>query len=288
MARSVNTIVTAMQADLAASSLSSILTSTSLSAIYNLWIQIVARAINLFEQAQDAYFASNETLVTNGVYATTPWIQYIVKQFQYNSVTAQVVQILSNFSIQYPVVNPLYLVVGNCSVTTGNSGLVSIKVSNNATPPQPLDGAPGITGAICTSLNGYLDNILPPDMNYVLINANPDTLSLTATVYYNGQYNAVIQANVIVALNTYISSFSGANFNGKVKLSEIESIILGVEGVTDCVLVGSVLTPSVGSAITLVAGNAWLINSASTYAGYIVNANTPNDFASTLTFVIQN
>jgi hypothetical protein len=280
MARSVDTIVAAMQADLAADPvLSSLLTSTSLTKIYGLWIQIVARCVNLFEQAQDIYLANNEILVNRGVYATVSWIQYEVTQFQYSATTAQAVQVNPDFSITYPTINTSLQIVSNCSVTTAISGLVSIKVATGNPPAQ-------LSSLQVTALDSYLDNVLPPDLNYQIINATADLFMLGATIYYNGQYSAVIQTNVIAALNAYIASFTGANFNGEVKLDDIRTVVKNVQGVTDIVFNNVTLTPQVGVPTNLVTSNTVNFREIIAYAGYINNASAPNDFANTLTFLI--
>ena len=122
MARSVIVIKAKMLSDLQAdSTLNTKLTSPSLTAVYNLWIFIVASAINLFEQVQDAYIILAESVALQTPPATPSWIQNQVFNYQYDASglpATNVIVINSDFSVGYATKNTLFNIVTLCSVNT--------------------------------------------------------------------------------------------------------------------------------------------------------------------------
>lgn len=196
------------------------ITPSKTSAI-GLIISIVAWATNLLEQIQDTFVGEVETIIADGVPETAPWIKAQVLLFQYSATVAQVIQLNADFSISYPVVDASLRIINNCAVVGNGSGGVVIKVTSNA-------GL--LSGPQITALLSYLDTILGPDINYTLINANPDTLDIFGTVFYNGQYAGGIITAVTNAVNTYLASLG---FNGVVKLSDLIEAIRNTPGVTD-------------------------------------------------------
>ena len=92
-------------------------------------------------------------------------------------------------------------------------------------------------------------------------------------IYYDGSYWAVISASVQLALTTYFASFDGDNFNGTLKLSTLETVLLSVPGVKDVVARQVEIRPASVSptgATQLVNDYQTLFRQYGTYAGYIV------------------
>lgn len=248
------------------------LTSTSKVAYWNLWTFIFAVAANLLQQTWAILVGEIEADVSKEVPGTAPWIQAQLLAFQ----AGDIVQINSDFTIGYPAPDPTAQVITAAAVVVTPSGNILAKVAGGS----PL--AP-ITSPQITELTSYLQTILPAGQGVSVISANADTLQVTANIYYNGQYNSVIQANVITALNAYMSLVP---FNGLVKISDIEKTILGVSGVVDVVFTTIYCVPVLGSPIYLVQAGTTINRSYQTYSGYLTNAASPNDFASTLTFIV--
>ncbi len=243
------------------------LTSTSKVAYWNLWTFIFAVASSLLQQIWAGLVDEIETDVAKAVPGTALWIQSEVLKFQ----DGDVVQINSDFTISYPVIDTTKQIITAAAVVVGSSGSINVKVATGS----PL--AP-ISGTQLTELQAYLGAILPAGQVPNVISIAADTLQVNATIYYNGQFNSVIQANVIAALNSYMNLLP---FNGLVRTSDIETTILSVDGVVDV----SFTQITVG-AIDLILASLILLRSTQTISGYLNNATAPNDFANTLTFIV--
>ena len=247
------------------------LTSTSQVSYWNLWSWIMAVAIALLEQIMLIFFGEINTIEAMSHGGTAAWIQAQILLFEYPNV----VTINPDFSINYNPVNTALQIISNCAVTASNSGVLTIKATTGGTTPTVL------TSNQIIALQSYLDTIISPNQFYIIISQTADIMVLIGTVFYNGQFNATIQTNVIAALNNYIAQFTtlpanGGNFNGVVKMSDIENVILGVQGVVDWQPLTISITPSVGSPPPSYLINNGLIVSRNfqTVAGYIAETDS--------------
>lgn len=256
------------------------LTSTSKAAYWSLWAFIVAVSQSFMEQRFGLLQEEIEDTVDSAIPGTEAWIQAIVLKFQ----AGNIIQVNSDFTYEYP--NPqLAEIITSCAVEVSYSGSISIKVAKGGTTPVPLSGSE------MTELTAYLDARLPAGQIPFIISTNADTIQIGSVanptiVYYNGQYNSVIQANVIAALEAFMVLLP---FNGLIKISAIEEVILAVPGVVDVELSSVIATPSGGSPVVLVSNDPdpiFYARSYQTYAGYVENSGSPNDFASTITFQV--
>lgn len=281
MAREITTIQTQILDNIAADSvLGPLLTSTSKRAVYRNFAYIIAVAINALEQLIDIFTANVESIAAKAAPATPAWLQDQIFKFQYSATTPQVVQLI-NFAPSYPVVDETLRIVTRCSVTTNLSNSVIIKVAKSATP-EPL------TGPELSALQDYVNEIGIAGVVYNATSDESDKLYVQANVYYKGQYSAVIQANVIAAIEAYLANIP---FNGQAKISDLEIAIRNVEGVTDVLLVNvkarSNSTPF-ASAGYLVQNQQTIGRLWNTVAGYIVGeTETGNTLNDSLTFIAQ-
>lgn len=281
MARSVSEIQQQMLDNIAADdTLGTLLTSTSKRAIYRLWTYIVAVAINALEQLMDIFTADVEATAAAAAPATPSWLQAQIFKFQYDANVPQVVQLI-NFAPAYPVVDESLQIITRCSVTTNLSNNVLVKVATGE-PPAALS-SPQLA-----SLQSYLAEIGIAGVVYNVISSAADKLYVQANVYYQGQYSAVIKADVIQAIDNYLASIP---FNGQVKITDIEDAITSVEGVTDVVLV-NVRARADG---TVFASGSYLVQNQQTIsrlwgtvAGYMVGETTTgNTLADSLNFIAE-
>jgi hypothetical protein len=286
MARTVAQIYNQMYAVKVAQAAMNALTSTSTVAYWSLKLFIVSVGIAFMEQLQDVFLIDIEGLISSQVPGTAPWIQGQVIKFQYNATTPDaVVQDPVTYIVSYPVVNTADLIISNCAVVVNSRGQINVKATTG-TPPGPLSTPEK------TALLSYLNTILPAGQNINLISVAADTLGLWGTVFYNGQFNAAIATNVQNALAAYIASFatsqaSGGSFNGIVKVSDIEKVILAVPGVVDWVPSQITVTASGGTPINLVTASAIVARSLVAYSGYIVN-DPGNLFSATLSYQVAS
>lgn len=279
MARQISEIQQQMLDNIAAdTTLGTLLTSTSKRAIYRLFTYIVAVAINALEQLIDIFTATVEDIATKAAPATSSWLQNQILKFQYSATTPQVIQLI-NYAPAYPLVDETLRIISRCSVTTNLSSSVLIKVATGTTPAA-------LSAPQLSALQSYVSQIGIAGVNYSVTSDTSDKLFVQANVYYLGQYSAVISANVVAAIEAYLSAIP---FNGQVKITDIEDAITGVEGVTDVVLVnvrarGNSTAFSSGSFLVQnqqTIGRLW-----STVAGYIVGETTSgNTLTDSLTFI---
>lgn len=247
--------------------------SPSQVAVYRLLTFIVATAINLFEQTLDIFKIEIEDIASKSVPGTAPWIRDQVFRFQYDAANPQIV-VLVDFAPGYSTVDEDLQIITRCSVKTDANKIVNIKVAKSE-PPEELASLEQ------TALVSYLGEINPVGVQYNVINLASDKLQVYADVYYNGQYSASIQGNVNAAINSYLSNL---DFDGIIKVSEIEDAIQSVEGVTD-ILITEV---KARRDTTIAASATQVVRIYETNAGYIVEEDTASfTFNDTINYIAE-
>ena len=156
------------------------------------------------------------------------------------------------------------------------------------TPPIPL------TTTELNAVQGYLNEIMPAGIYTQATTADSDKILIKGTIYYNGLYSATIQANVELAINTYLENLP---FGGKFVVSELEHEIINVTGVKDINITRIQARKDIqtfvyggNSPIYVLEGAGGDLNyrSYNTFAGYLVPETTTNyTLADTLTYTIQ-
>lgn len=255
--------------------------SDSKRAIWRLWTFVMAVAIAIFEQLMDLYVATIEALVAKSPGASTLWVQDKMFKFQYSATDPQIVQLVDLVPV-YPVVDANKRIITACSVTTDVTNTVSVKVAKG-NPYQALS-APEKTAA-----QAYIDTIGVAGINYVVKSQAADKIMIDADIYFQGQYSAVIQQAVIDTLNAYLQQLSIVNFNGSIKMSDLEGVIRNVTGVVDVVL-NNVRVREDG--VIYANGTDLIVNTSviqrlyNSVAGYLIQETTPtHTFADTLNFI---
>jgi len=234
-------------------------------------LSVFSTELFTMEQLMNAFETEIEAFTNQDVAGTALWIQNKLLQFQ----DGDVVQVNPDFTVGYATIDTSKRIITAAAVVPFN-GVVNCKIATGS-PLAPVSSIQLVEVA------SYLDALLPAGMRVNLISIPADVIKIIASIYFNGQYDVVIQANVIAALNSYLSLLP---FNGVVKISDIEKIILNVAGVTDVVFTEISVTPNGGLSIYLVQSGTTIARNYQTYAGYLINASAPNDFANTLTFTV--
>lgn len=281
MARSTATIQATMDAEQALQTDLSTLDSPSQTAIYTLWKFITSSIINFVEQLWDAKKTEIEDVVKVGIVGTDAWLQDRVLKFQYDSVTPQVVEIGSDFSINYPIIDEDLRIVTRCAVKTTSQRVVLVKAAKSE-PPVALSGLEK------SSLEGYLDDINFAGVNYVVTSLASDKMYFKANIYYNGQFASVISDNVVAAINAYLASIP---FNGTLRVTDLIDAIKSVTGITDVLIEDLALRADTIAFVDktyLVQAQTTIIPLYQTIAGYVEEETTSGaTFADTLTFTAQ-
>lgn len=271
--------------------ISQLVVNNSQVAYNNNFIDIVARAINFLEQLMDAYKVDLEDKVSKGAVGSDAWLQDRILRFQYDSVTPQIVEIKSDFSVDYVTVDTTKRIITRASVNTTSNQTVTVKVAKQ-NPPVALS-APELA-----ALQSYLTNT--GDGTYagrgvgigfagtkiVATSNDADEIYINADINYNGQYAATIQADVISAINNYLANI---DFNGKVYISNLEIAIKSVTGVVDVLLKDVAIranTTLFANKTYLVQNQTTIIQSYSLEAGYAIGETTSGQtFTDKLNFI---
>jgi hypothetical protein len=280
MARTIQEIIAQQNTELAAQSDLSTLNSTSQTAIYKLWMYIVAAAIYYFEVLQDIFKTELETIIDNAPVGTDGWVQSKSFEFQYSATVAQVVAVdLNTWVISYPIIDTSLQIITRCSVKTLPNKVVSVKVAKSD-PPVALSGGE------LSSFQGYLDEISFAGVQYNSVSLTSDKLFLEASIYYDGQYSTVISSTVIAAINTYLANIP---FDGDVRIVSLKDAIQAVPGVKDIVIDNLGLradTTLFANKILLVQNKTTMFNKYPMAAGYAIEETTVGEtFADKLTFI---
>lgn len=257
------------------------LTSTSQVSIFGNLLFVAATEINILIQLIDLYILQIESIINEQAVGSTPWLRAKILDFQYGDF---VELNTTDFSISYPVVNEVNKIITRCSVKEVGNLIVQAKVAKSD-PPEAL------AALEITALEDYIDRIKPAGTQINVVSLNPDRLYVVGTIYYSGQYSSVIQTNVEAALTAYMTNLSSStNFDGVVKLTEVEGAIQAVAGVTDVDLIEVGARPATVAFVdrTVIYSLATGVNirEYATYAGYIIEEDDAGHlFTDSLTYV---
>jgi hypothetical protein len=236
-----------------------------------LLLDTVATAGGINEQIHDSAILDIEDNIKVIAPQTPQWFKNLMlNMFEYNSVTVPIIQFDAlTFTPYYINPNPANRIIKYCSVVPGVFGTTLIKIaSETASLPSQITGLP------LSAAQTFINTLAIPGINYVVDSRNSDKLFMQLDVYYNGLYSAIIEANVIAAIENYLKSIP---FDGYVSLSFLKLAILNVSGVTDCVINNMQAradVTSVGAGTNLVLNNLEVQRNFSTIAGYIVLEDT--------------
>jgi hypothetical protein len=239
----------------------------------------VASCIAVFEQLQDLFKVDLEAIASSAAPSTPQWTRNKVLKFQ----TGDVAELnTTTFVIEYPTINTANQILTRCAVVTAPNRTVLIKVAKS-NPPVPVS-----VGELA-ELQSYVETFNPAGIAFTLINENSDKMEVAATIYYNGQYSAVISTNVVAALNNYMANLP---FNGVISTQTVVDAIQAVEGVISVSLTRILVrrhTVAYGAGVTLYNLSTGVDSvQYQTYAGYVVQETTAtHTFADTLTYQVQ-
>jgi hypothetical protein len=245
---------------------------------YGLWAFISSVGINLLEQLFSVFQVEIENIVKYAPVGSEPWMQQKVLEFQYDATTPQILTLV-DFAPVYDPVDITKRIITRSSVKTAANNTVYVKVAKND-PPVALS-APELS-ALQSYLTDGGDGTFAgrgrglgfAGINIIAQSFTSDKLFLSGTIYYNGQYSPTIQANVIDAINAYLSALP---FDGSVSLLGITDAIQSVTGVNDLLLndvaVRANTTPFL-SKIFMRQNKTDILSIYPTYAGYVVEETT--------------
>lgn len=264
------------------------------------WLRLICYTVAisqaLLEQLQDLFIQTAESIQARSAASSILWVQDAMFKFQYSATLPQVLQFITisltsptgvpfdYIYLAYPIIDTNLRIVTACSVKTNLSNQVTVKVAKGS--PFVALTAPEISAA-----QSYIDMKGAAGITYIVTSLNADKLYIVADIWYAGAYSAVIQTNVIAALDAFLQTLSITNFDGSLKVSDVEVLIRGVEGVNDVVLKEVWCredAEAFGTGATLVTGSDVVSRLYNSAAGYLVQENTVGEtFADKLNFIAQ-
>lgn len=201
------------------------LSSTSATAIWWLWANIVATAIFTFEQIFYTEKAALEKETEAKRYGSVNWYALQVLKFQYGDV---LVFDSDTGLFAYPAIDEGKMIVVRAAVNEGiEEKELLIKVAKKDTNNELVP----LNASEITALNAYLNDIRVAGVDFQIFSILGDIIDGIADVFYDGNYNLNdIQTAINDALNIYRDNFS---FNGTLLKNDIIDVIRDVNGVTD-------------------------------------------------------
>lgn len=233
-------------------------------------LYIFADSQAIQEQLYDSLVEDVEAIAESAPPQTRAWFQdKMLNLFEYNAVTVPIVQFsTTNFSPFYPNPNSNNRIVKYCSVTPTNFGVTLIKIAGQSSGlPSQISATP------LSAAQTFVNTLGVPGLIYTVTSEAADRLFLQLTVYYNGLYSAVIETNVIAAINAYLAYVSTTNFDGIITLTDLEVWIKAVTGVNDVVLENvqaRANATAVGTGTNLILNKLEVNRFWDTVAGYII------------------
>ena len=259
-----NEIISAVQADANLAGL----TSPSAVSIWRLWTRIIAASLETEEQLNDLLRLEMEQLAREAVPGTADWLQKRVLEFQYDALNPQIVTVIDG-KATYTTVDASLRIVTRAAVVEQSNGRVLVKVAKD-------DGAGGLeplNALELTALTGYLDAIGFVGIPIDSISLQADRLRFYVDIYYLRQYDpTIVKANIITAVDEYLSNLSVIDFNGTITRSDLIEVIQHVEGVSTFL---DFFTPVLRPFATPTPGGLQVLLQRDTDAGYVISEDTP-------------
>jgi hypothetical protein len=257
--------------------------NSSKASVYNSWAYITAVTISVIDNLIDLFTVEVEERVNKSYVGTKFYIREKVLAFQ-NGDFIQLQTDLNNVNygnFYYLEIDTDKQIITRVAVTTSVNKTVLIRVAKEVDPIA-------LTNTEKNNLQGYVNTIFPAGIQYIVQSTNADRIKLDAKIYYEGNYSATIQDDVIISLTNYfINLSSSTNFGGTFYLSDLDVAIRNTTGVRNILFQNVVMRTDAGNFATgsvLVQNNTVLNPSYNSVSGYIKEDNVQT-FATTLQFI---
>ena len=257
--------------------------NSSKASVYNSWAYITAVTISVIDNLIDLFTIEIEERVNKSYVGTKFYIREKVLQFQ-NGDFIQLQTDLNNANygnFYYAEIDTDKQIITRVAVTTSVNKTVLIRVAKEADPIA-------LSAPEKTNLQGYVNTIFPTGIQYIVQSTNADRIKLDAKIYYEGNYSATIQDDVIISLTNYFINLSSSNnFGGTFYLSDLDVAIRATKGVLNIFFQNVIMRTDAGTFATgsvLVENSTVLNPSYNSVSGYIKEDNVAT-FATTLQFI---
>jgi hypothetical protein len=256
--------------------------------VFNVIIFVVSASMYVFEVIVDNLMNDIQKVADSAPSGNESWLRQKMLNFQYgDTITINTTDnTLENYYVpEYAVIDTAKQIVTQCAVSDSQTG-VEIKVAKGTIGALTPLTAPELS-ALQNYYYGssYTQGIGFSGIVATFINLYSDRIRIEADVYYLGQnIEATVKADVITAIDTFLSSFADDNFGGNIYMIKLIDAIQEVEGVSRVTINDLKVRPNttpLGSAITLDVQGVY-----QTIAGHILSEDTAgNLLTDTLTMV---
>lgn len=195
------------------------LNNPSDTAIWRLWLRIVAFGVWVVENFLDSHKKEVDATIAAYRIGTPRWYVEMTKKFQYGYV-------LPTEQVYYSIQDENARIIKQCSAKVDNDGVLVIKVAKESSG----DLVPLASGEV-SALETYLDRIQFAGVRLRVVTFPADILRLTATVYYDGQIPlAAFQNSFENAVKNYLKSIP---FDSVFVLNHLVDAIQATDGTID-------------------------------------------------------
>lgn len=194
------------------------LNSTSKTAIWRLWVKVVATAQFVFETLIDLKIQELKDQAAATVVGTDKWYADRMLEFQYGHSLSE-----SNGRLFYLVDDEAARIIKKVATGT-ESGLLKIKVAKEVAGVLTK-----LTDAEKVAADSYVQDIKFAGTSHIVVSQDPDLVKITRMkVYYDGKLVlASFQTLVEDAINTYLRDIY---FNGYFNINAFRDAVEAVEG----------------------------------------------------------
>lgn len=201
------------------------LDSTGATAIWRLWLWIVAFATSVHEQLWDEKAVELEELATQAVYGTPQW--WRGRMFDYQDGYPLLVN-SENYQPFYDVEDDSAKIIKYAAVQqVGQVGVIKVARDSSGTP-LPLSTLE------LDRVRGYILDIKPVGTAIAVESRSSDKLITELEIYYDANLvKATVESAVKAAVKAYLTALP---FDGAVVRSAVVDAVQAVEGVLDVVV----------------------------------------------------
>ncbi len=210
------------------------LNSTSATALWSLYLFIVAAGISFFEQVLALFVADLEYQKdTTPIYTAQWWRDRMINFYQFSATDPNIgqVKVNDNFEIFYETEDEAARIIEYCAVTQENqSRQVTIKVAKDNGSGQPevlsIDEQ--------ASATSFVGSVQGAGLLISTVSFPGDKLFVDIDIYYDGQFaETTTRDNVNNAIIDYLNNIE---FDGGVRELNLVDSIQNVPGVSDIVI----------------------------------------------------
>jgi len=275
MARTQEEILATMDAEQASQTELASLNSTSGTAIYSLWKNMIAYVQSLFESLVEEKKAEIEVLVSAPTAPTIFWIQKKAFEWQYDATTPQVIELIDGVP-QYRIVDESLRILTIASVRLSTYSVTLTAAKNS--PPEKLSAGE------LTALNGYFSaggdgTTKGIGVGYAgqfmqCYTFDPDLVYIEAEISYTGVSEDSIRNDCFEIIQNYLYNLP---ISSTFRTIDLTDALQGVQGFVNIFITELAVrwdSVAFASRVKLIDADTTLLNEITVLAGYALQEDT--------------